>query len=198
MTNHSDEYKKSVQIAYDAVKELDATEEYRLTGYQIVLKSLLFGGTGTDSKSQSSDADASKKDGAPSNAEEWQSTIASKIGISPEQVGEIYHRTDDGSVELIIEGKDLPKTNSKSTMHIAALLTAGRQALGLERTTAIEIVRGVCEHYRVYDSKNFMKYVRQLGSKFRFEGSGSAVTIELTNGAFKIAGEIAMNYLEKK
>jgi hypothetical protein len=198
MTEQSEIYKVHVQTAYDAVKELDATDDYKLSGYRIVLKSLLLGTVPDAGPIQPQGKNNPLANPNPAGTSDWQTLIASKIGISPEQVAEIYHYTDEGTVELIIEGKDLPKTNSKSTQHVAALLTAGRQALGKERTTLLDVVRGACEEYRVYDSNNFMKYVRQLGSKFRFEGVGSSMTLELTNGAFKIAGEIALTYVEKK
>lgn len=193
MTEQSNIYSRHVQTAYDAVKELDATDDYKLSGYQIVLKSLLLDVTPSPASGYQS-KNSNKQNATSAENEDWQVTIASKIGITPEQVGEIYHYTDEGVIELIIENKDLPKTNSKSTQHIVALLTAGRQALGGERTTTLDVVRSACEKYRVYDSNNFMKYVRQLGSKFRIEGSN----IEVTNGAFKIAGEIANLYLETK
>ncbi len=199
MSQQPENSKQLVQVAYDAVKELDATDEYRLAGFRIVLKSLMPGAPAVSQlpvpQTGTGGTALSKEQPTPSD---WQNTIASKLNITAEQVAEIYHFTDEGIVELIIEGKDLPKTNSKSTQHIAALITGGRQAMGIERVTAIEVVRSACEHYRVYDSKNFMKYTRQLGSKFRFDGSNSSVTIELTNGAFKIAGEIATGYLENK
>ena len=195
MTQDSTNHKALVQAAYDAVKELDAPTEYKLEGYRIILKSMAFGSSlGTGNGPIAHRDTTTQKEDAPTD---WQSAISSKIGITPDQVSEIYH-LKDGIVELIVEGKDLPKTNSKATRDIVALLTAGRQAMGTERVTSIDVLRQACEYYRVYDSKNFMKYTKQLGSKFRFDGANSNTTVELTNGAFKIAGEVAAKYLGAK
>ena len=185
MEDKANQYKELVQLAYDSVKDLKVEDEYKLAGYKVLLENLL--GAPTQSVITATETGATS---ATFDTTDWQKQIASRLGIEPSEVAEIYHQTEEGMIELIIEAKDLPSTNSKSTVDIAALLAAGRQAAGLEKATPIDDIRKAAEHYRVYDNKNFARTLRQLGSKFRNDNS----TIELTNGAYKITADIARKY----
>ena len=175
---------------------MEASDEYKLEGFKIVLKASLASHSDVTTDQRSAQFyDGGAHDKTAGSSEKWTKDIAAKLGISAESVSNLYHYPGEGQLDLIIESKDLPKTNSKSTQHIAALLSAGRQAIGIDRATSLEEIRKACDHYRVYDAKNFSSYVKALGSKFRFDGDGSARTVELTNGAFTATGEIAKKYL---
>lgn len=181
--------KEVTRLAFESVKDLPEDNGYKIEGYKIVLSSLLNG------RATASVVDNDIQNPIVSqNSADWQKKISSTMDLTVQQVGEIYHMNDEGTLELLVESKDLPNTTSKSAQHLAALICAGRQAAGIEKSTSLDEVRKVCEHYKVYDSKNFSSSMKQLGSKYRFSGSNSTRAVELTNGAFKLASDVAKNY----
>lgn len=202
MSTGENNYSEKLQTAYDSVSKLEMGDEYKLAGFKIILNHQLGGSTvPTQAHKQSAEIQATDGENTPSpvNKGSWQHKIASNLGITDEQVLEIYHRPSDNELELVIERHLIPDQLKLATQDLAKLYAAGRQAIGLEQTTKVEAIRSVCfTQYKVVDKKNFAQSINTLGSKFRVTGSGKERTVELINGAYKIAGEVAKKYLEDK
>lgn len=188
-------YKQLAQTAYDAVADLKGDEQFKIEGYKIILAALVGGTIGL---TQGAEQEAKKVSGASHVGDtSWQGKVAAKLDLTVEQVSTIYH-LDGENLKIIIDHKRMPKSASQSTQHVAALLAAGRQALGLDENnaTAYDLIRLACKDYGCFNAKNFTSYVKLLGSKFIYTGTGANQALQLTYPAFGIAGTIAKNYVE--
>lgn len=189
-------YQTKVQLAYDAVKDLAADEAFKLAGFKAVLASLLGTAVIQPAAQHQYQGQVTKQATNPMSSSGWESTIADKLAISPEQVTSIFHMDSD-VLMVIVDHKKLPKSLSQSTQHLAALLAAGRQALKLDDgKTDYDMIRNVCTEYGVYNSKNFTSYIKLLGNRFIYSGSGQSQSISLTLPAFSIVSEIAKRYVD--
>lgn len=189
-------YSQSVQAAHDAVSGLKIGDQYKLAAFRLILQQEL--GEATQQIKAPTDPAKTEQDGPVDNSS-WQHKIASNFGITDEQVLEIYHYTEEGDIELVIEPKDVPGVAAKAIKQIAMLYAGGRQAAGIEKSTSVDTIRTVCEDsYKVVDKKNFSTYINGLGAKFRVEGTGADRKIQLINGAYKTVGETAKQYLGEK
>jgi len=191
------QYKQKVAQAYDAVEGLKADEAFKLAGFKAVLNALL-GGISTASPLTTPPNGANKQvdKGQAAGDGGWEATIANKLSLTVEQVASIYH-LDGDELKIIVDHKKLPKSLSQSTQHLAALVAAGRQALKLDDgRTDYDLIRTVCREYGVYNAKNFTSYVKLLGNRFVYSGSGQSQSISLTLPAFTIASDVAKRYVE--
>ena len=190
------DYAGLVNKAYDAVKGLDADDVYKIEGYKVVLQQLVQGGA------IPSDEAPRKKTGSEHKAPriltddaEWVDKIAHNLELTTDQVTEIYYYDND-ELKLIIDRKKLPDSASASTVDIAALIAAGRQSLGLDTAgTPYEYIKTALETLNCFNKKNWTGYIKKLGSRFLYEGSGSDSRLKLTNKAFEDAAAIAKKYI---
>jgi hypothetical protein len=200
--NVTDQIKTSelVHEAYNAVKDLAADDSFKLAGFKIVLASLLGAGSGAAPISGNTNTaqtpDSRKPAQAPVDDADWAGKIAQMLDITVDQVAEVYYY-DGEQLKLLINRKQLPDTASASTQDVAALITAGRQALGLDMAgTDFEIIKDSLLAYNVFNAKNWTGYIKSLGNKFLYEGTGKHQTIKLTNKAYDEAAKVAHKYLE--
>lgn len=188
------QYQDKVVLAYDAVKNLEADDSFKLAGFKSVLNALL--GTSNQAPMSGVTPNPTVTNGMsqPATTGGWEDAIADKLSLTVEQVASIYH-LDGDDLKIIVDHKKLPKSLSQSTQHLAALFAAGRQALKLdEGRTDYDLIRGVCREYNVYNSKNFTAYVKLLGNRFIYSGSGQNQSLSLTLPAFSMVSEIAKRY----
>lgn len=189
------QYQEKVVLAYDAVKNLEADDSFKLAGFKSVLNALLGTSSLTHPSGTSSNAIVADGMSQPTATGGWEDAIADKLSLTVEQVASIYH-LDGDDLKIIVDHKKLPKSLSQSTQHLAALFAAGRQALKLdEGRTDYDLIRGVCREYNVYNSKNFTSYVKLLGNRFIYGGSGQNQSLSLTLPAFSMVSEIAKRYV---
>lgn len=193
MSSDENRYTDAVRMAHDAISGLTMGEEYKLTAFKLILEREL-GRPVASTSVQGKDTDNGAAHPTPSA--DWQKKVAGSLGITEEQVLDLYHMNDDGEIELVIEINALPDTAAKATKHIAMLYAGGRQAAGTEKATSIEKIREVCEvGFKVVDKKNFSTNINKLGSKFRVSRTGSEKTVMLINGAYRQVGEVAKEYV---
>jgi hypothetical protein len=185
--------------AHTAVKDLDASDEYKLAGYKIILSSLIGSPVLVHTKTGHA-AEAAKTrpptGTASQDSGDWTNKIADALGMTIDEIAEIYY-FDGENLKLLVGRKQLPSSASSGTQHIAALVAAGRQAMGLdENGTEFELIKPVLKTHNVFNTKNWTTYIKQLGSKFIYDGSGKKQTIKLTNKAYDVVAEIARTYVE--
>lgn len=185
--------------AYTAVKDLEAADEYKIVGYKIILSSLLGDPVQAHAKTghKTDSANGGRPKGATSqDSVDWTSKIADALGMTADQIAEIYY-FDGENLKLLVGRKQLPSSASSGTQHIAALVAAGRQAMGFdENGTEFELIKPVLKTHNVFNAKNWTTYIKQLGSKFIYDGAGKQQTIKLTNKAYDVVAEIARTYVE--
>lgn len=191
-------YQQVVQTAYDAVSALEIDDKFKQIAFKEILRTQLGDRVVLAepvAPVQLAQAVATPDVAQPVEKGSWQHKIASALGISNEQVLDLYHMTDDGDLELVIEMSSLPSTLKKATRDIAMLYAAGRQAAGIESSTSVELIRGVCEQrFKVVDKKNFSTTITKLGAKFRVSGTGKERQLQLINSAYKQVGDTAKAY----
>lgn len=190
------DYAGLVTRAYDAVKGLDADDTYKIEGYKLVLKQLVQGNVYAANDAGSKKVDSERK--APrvlSDDSEWAEKIAHALDLSVDDVTEIYYYdAENDELKLIVDRKSLPDTASASTVDIAALVAAGRQALGLDVAgTPFELIKTALEAHNCFNKKNWTGYIKKLGSRFLYEDS----RLKLTNKAFEDAAAIAKRYVKE-
>jgi len=191
-------YKETVNEAYEAVKDLAAEETYKLEGFKLVLTNLLAGvasvqpgGGGKKGPEGGRAADAAQ-------ATDWQTAIAYKLGIEPEQVADLYHLDDDDTLRLLLEPKRLPRSQAAAMKDVAALLAAGRQAAKFDAgSTSFDAIRKECEEHNCLNKSNFTKYLNAMKPRFIVDGKGQNQALRATTRGFDEAGTIAKKYLQE-
>lgn len=192
------DYTNLVNQAYEAVKALDADDVYKIEGYKVVLKQLVEGNTSLPREAAHNKTGSVRK--APQILEddaEWADKIGHSLDLTVDEVTEIYYYNND-ELKLIIDRKMLPSSKSASTIDVAALIAAGRQSLGVDMTgTPYEFIKTELVAKNCFNKKNWTGYIKNLGSRFLYEGSGSDARLKLTNKAFEDAAVIAKKYIKE-
>lgn len=185
--------------AHIAVKDLQAGDEYKLAGYKIILSSLIGGSVQVHAKTGHAVKPAKTsppKETTSQDSGDWTSKIAYALGMTVDEISEIYY-FDGENLKLLVDRKQLPNSASSGTQHIAALVAAGRQAMGLdENGTKFELIKPALKTHNVFNAKNWTTYVKKLGSKFIYDGTGKQQTIKLTHKAYDVVADIARTYGE--
>ena len=121
--------------------------------------------------------------------------IASRLGISADEADRIFH-VDVDSLELTAPVAALTSQKRAATQEIAFLVTAGRQAAGIDDLeTDAETVRSVCEHYKKLDSPNFSSTIRDLNGVLTVREKGRKKYLKMTQPAWDKASEVAKRVL---
>lgn len=185
-------YKDAVTQATAAVSGMDDT--LKVEAFKIVLQNILNGSAPVAQGAQVQQPATSQVTNTLADAS-WQGKIAKKLSINTSDVEKIYH-FDDDTLSLIIDHKKMPSTTAQKVAHIAALISAGRQAIGLdEKATGFNTINEVCKYYCCYDTSNAAKYIKSLGKQFAFTGKGKTQAVGLTVPAYAIASKIAESYI---
>lgn len=199
MTN-TDELKKTVDEAYAAVASL-TEEKFKLEGFKLVLTTLLSGHPMIPPvhSMSSSVAVAITPKASAFEANDWQVAISNNLGISVDDVAQLFYLESDESLRLVLDMKYFPKSSSAlATKQIAMLISAGRQAAKAKfdkSGTSFDVIRKECDQYNVLNKSNFTSYLKQLKPKFLTEGKGIDQSIRVTPQGFVEAGNVAKKYL---
>lgn len=123
--------------------------------------------------------------------------IASRLGVAPEAIEQVFdYHSDD--LHLSIHPSKLDATKSRATLEIALLLSAGRQALGLDDAgTPLNVVRVNAEHFKRYDSKNFSTTLNGLSKVMTVRGSGKDRLFKMTSPAWAEASELVKSLTDE-
>jgi hypothetical protein len=105
-----------------------------------------------------------------------------------------YH---DGELHLAIHTNKLPASKKRATEQIALLISAGRQAIGLDDAgTHINVVRAVAEHFKRYDQANFSTTINGLNEVMTVRGGGRDRTLKMTSPAWSSASDLVRKLTE--
>lgn len=105
--------------------------------------------------------------------------IATKLDVAPEMVEAIFEQ-DGEELHLIVQRAKLPdsKRIAAAMRDVGLLVSAGRQAAGLEDWTTFKRLRDECEELKVLDTTNFSTEIKRLPA--RFQGPRNAQELKLT------------------
>jgi hypothetical protein len=189
----TEEITDQINKALAAVNASDATDEYKVFAFKIVLCGLLGQGpviTSPDPKG----ATGAQAGTEETRAEDWQQQIANRLKLTTEQVAAIYHRESDTVLRLILDTSILPKNKQTATQDIAQLLAAGRVAAGFdESSTGAEVIRTEAEYYGRLDGNNFSRALHSLKPNFHYDGKEKTLTPRAPG--FADAAAVAKRYL---
>ena len=190
---NTEELKDKVNEAYEAVAGL-SDDTYKLEGFKIVLTSLI-GQPKAAAGAVRAPSGADAVDGAQPT--DWQSAIATRLGLQVADVARLYHLDNEGELRLILDTKVLPKKSlALATQHIAALICAGRQAAKFdEGQTSFDVIRKECVEYGVLNKSNFTGYLKKMKPRFLVEGKGMSQSMRVTAPGYDDAAETAKKYL---
>jgi hypothetical protein len=96
--------------------------------------------------------------------------IASKLGVAPEIVEDVYANDDEG-LRLVVGPAKFESAKRAATMKLALLIAAGYQSAGIEEWTPVARLRDVVKDYNRFDSSNFAVTISKMDDVFLFTGS---------------------------
>jgi hypothetical protein len=115
--------------------------------------------------------------------------IAARLGLDEGVIGRVFE-VDGDNIHLVVGTKALASSKKGAQREIAYLVTAGRQAIGLDEVTASATLREVCEQFGVLDG-NFAATVADIsGQGLRVSGSGRNRTLKINKTGYETASEI--------
>jgi len=127
--------------------------------------------------------------GAVSDSGDALDKIATKLDLKRELIHETFEATN-GSVTLTIARSKLAEHKTKGTKQIALLVSAARQAAGIEEWTETKTIRAFADDYGKYDSPNFAAAIAELGDFFSFSGSGANRKLRMRRAGFEEAASL--------
>jgi hypothetical protein len=122
--------------------------------------------------------------------------VATKLGASLEGV-EFVYEIEAEKLALRFPPSRLAPVKKEAVKQIIYLVSAGRQAAGLDEKTPAKVIRALCAEMGKDDS-NFSRLVDDLhGEGLIVGGSGQAKTIRVNADGFERAGRIVDELRER-
>lgn len=114
---------------------------------------------------------------------------ATKLEISLQQA-EVIYEEDDGALHLIIKRDMLPDSRrlAAAMRDVSLLVSAGRQAAGIDEWTSFKQLRDECEELKVLDGTNFSTEIKRLPA--RFQGTRTNQELKLTRHGYAEAARL--------
>ena len=116
--------------------------------------------------------------------------IAHKLGVDAERVARVVDVDDDG-LHLTVPRSALPPVKLEAMQEIARLVSAARQAAGLDgEYTPLARIRDACDKRGVLD-RNFSSAMQRLdGDGMRFRGPSRGREVKVNAAGYEAAGAI--------
>jgi hypothetical protein len=138
---------------------------------------------------------ATHTDHGGTHGSEGVKAIAGKLEVGEAQAAAVYDVDEDG-VHLTVKRAALDKTKKVAQQEVTYLVTAGRQAAGIEEWTPVKIVIEATHDRGVHDT-NVSKAISALdGDGIRFRGTGGSREIKMNAVGFSNAAEIVKRLAE--
>jgi hypothetical protein len=113
--------------------------------------------------------------------------LATKLGVSRDLIGEVYH-IESGDIKLIVASTKLESDKRAATRQVAVLVAAGRQGAGIDADwTASKVIRDACGDLGKLDSPNFAKTLNSMGDVFSFQGKGQSRKVKVIRPGYERA-----------
>lgn len=161
-----------------AMRAAEVPEDLREAGFVTGLEIVARDTNERDVQAGSSRVQPSQRNGVDN--EDPVDRIASRFGVDPEVVSEVFH-DDDGQLGIGVAPSRLAKGAASGTKQIALLLAAGRQAGGYDDAyTPVSLIRERCRDFARLDSGNFSTTITEMKDEFTFKGKGQARMVHVT------------------
>jgi hypothetical protein len=183
-----EEIKEMMMEVVKALEEAGVPDDLRVTAFERAFDALI--GTPGESSATTPAALPAAGDGTPPTDGPSLASIAARLGLDPELVGEIYY-VDGESLGLAVAASKFHAKKAAATQQIALLLAAGRQAGGWDEWTPASRVRDVAREYGRFDQANFATTMRRMGDVFSFRGRGRDLEVRLTRPGYEQAATLA-------
>lgn len=178
-----------LQAAYQTAQAASLPKEFGVAAFEGVLALALRGEPGA----VSADAGATPAVGAPPAAQASAggrlAALAQKLGLPPEQVGEVFYEEDD-QLLLGVAASRFGTKKSEAARRIGLLVTLARQFDGQDQWTPVSVLRQACQEYNAFDVSNFAKHILSLDDVLQFQGSGAQRKVRLTRPGLESAAEV--------
>jgi hypothetical protein len=116
-------------------------------------------------------------------------SIAARLRLNPEVVGEVYDETD-GKLDVIVPPRKLAAGKATATKQLALLVVAARQAAEIEEWTDADEIRRFVEDFKRYDQANFAATLKDMDDIFRVKQSGRKISLKLSRPGWDRAVEL--------
>ena len=182
------EVKDILAAAKKAVEEAGIPDDLKLTAFGKAIDLYSSSVTLLRTESQNTDIGSPQAPSGHESDESLMDRIAKHLKLDRTIIDEVYYE-EDGEVRLSVSKSKIESSKSAGTKQLAVLISAGRQASGLEEVTSFEVIRQVAEDYNRLDSTNFAKAVDAMGHIFSFRGQGKSRSVKLGRPGFEEASK---------
>lgn len=141
-----------IVAAFQAVKDLDIPEPYRLAAFKELMRAEAAAG---DTSPVGSAAAAKNSSDEPTAIDR----LAAAFGASATDIAALFDMSS-GEPVLAVHTSRLPRTNSEATKEFAVVVSRAREVLDLETTD--KEVRAALEQHGRYDRSNFSKQMAAI------------------------------------
>lgn len=116
-------------------------------------------------------------DDADTNRHDWTMVFQRAMGISAEQLHNVYTRDEAGFPLVSVDPTQLGKNTAECTRKVALLVAGARQIGNLETATDSAEIIQACRRLGVHDSSNFSTTLGNMASWFHIIGTGRSRSI---------------------
>jgi hypothetical protein len=174
-----------LRAAHEAVTAAGLPEELQRAGFEKAID--LLAGGGSSASPEAPDGAAGPVDPPEGGDIRTLARIASKLGLSVETVGEVFH-IEGEALALGLATSMFPAAKATAAQEITLLVAAGRQAGGWDAEwTATSEVRPIVDAYGKLDSGNYAGSITSMADDFSFSGSGVSRRLKVKRKGFENA-----------
>ncbi len=136
--------------------------------------------------------DAGERTAAPAadarGRADWHASVAAALDVSAADIEEAFDM-DGERLRLTILPSRLPPQKAAATKDVALLISAARQAAGVDEDgwTPVDAIRSECREIGVLDANNFAADI-QLPDLMSVRGRGRSRELKITRRGFEQAG----------
>jgi hypothetical protein len=192
-----------VQATMKVLKDSDVSEAAMPVAFAKVFDFIASGGVASPPAGAGAGPTTAPGSGSQSSASSTASSggsplvrVAARLGVDAGEIEKVFD-FHEGELHLVVHPSRLNAAKASSTVQIALLMSAGRQALDLDEAgTSIETVRVIAEHFKRYDHKNFSTTIGTLSKVMTVRGTGKNRTLKMTSPAWAEASTLAKSLIE--
>ncbi len=115
--------------------------------------------------------------------------VSAVFKLSLDILEQVYD-DQDGEPALVISPKRLSDNKAEATRQIAQLLSAARQAAGLEEWTSAATIRKVVTNYGRMDTNNFAAILKGMDNVAVIRGQGQSRELKITKPGTEATSEL--------
>ena len=179
---------EQVKRAVEIVENADVPTDLRAAVYESVWREIA--GTSNGGIRATTEEPPKKDSVEPGSL----GVLASKLGIEPGIVAEIYQEAADGSLTLHIPSTRLSDAKGAATKEIALLVCAAEYAQGREWTASKTIV-DICREYGKFDQSHNAEFMTENDALWMIQGTGRGREFKLRRPGWEATTELVRAFV---